>query len=670
MIRIISCLMLMTGFVCFLSSAQADRDDLESRQQQLLLTLKQVSPAVVAVTDGRGFGTGVVVTGDGIVLTASHVVESHIRQKRPRPRHLKVVFPDGVAASCELLGCNRYCDAAVLKIVNSPATGEEFPHVPMGRSSEVKRGDWCFALGHPGGRREDRPAVVRFGRTLSVSDQTIVSDNAIVLGDSGGPLFDLHGRVIGIHSMITQIIVENRHVAIDVWHRDWGRLLSGDSWGTLRLSDEELASSGFLGVGLRWKDYQAEVSRIIRNSPAAHAGFRPGDKLLKVDGRTFADRLGLSSLLARLPENEKVAVTVRRRGKQKTIPLVTGTHPNSDPDSEKISPEELEFAREFQRQIGFQRRVGSNEKRTLAALRDYSTITRETSGSVVRFTDNGRQIAFGIVMSRDGEILTKASELSRATDPVCLLPNGSERAFQRIGADIAWDLMLVKVEAAGMRPLEWTDELPSTGRLLISPDSHGRPLLPGVVSIPPLELPTASQGFLGVQLDRNYGGSGAQVVRLLEGGAAVRDGIEVSDVILSINGDDVSGLSDVINRIRGCAPNQQISIRVLRNNLVQTVAVTLTPRFVSDDQDALLPFYSGSDSAGKFASIHNSGFPQVIQHDTDLFPHQCGGPLLDISGKAVGMNIARAARIISYAIPADAVNTVYQSLRAEKLAVH
>ena len=55
----------------------------------------------------------------------------------------------------------------------------------MGRSSDVQRGDWCFAMGHPGGRREDRPAVLRFGRALSVSDQTIVSDNAIVLGETG-----------------------------------------------------------------------------------------------------------------------------------------------------------------------------------------------------------------------------------------------------------------------------------------------------------------------------------------------------------------------------------------------------------------------------------------------------------------------------------------------------
>jgi serine protease Do len=161
-----------------------------------------------------------------------------------------------------------------------------------------------------------------------------------------------------------------------------------------------------------------------------------------------------------------------------------------------------------------------------------------------------------------------------------------------------------------------------------------------------------------------------RVADLLEGGAAQRDGIESGDVIMSINGKSVSSTLDTIHRIKNFAPNQQINIRVLRGELIRKIAVTLTPRFVSDGQDALLKQYTTKDLAGQYASIHNSGFPQVIQHDTDLFPHQCGGPVLDISGRAVGMNIARAARIISYAIPADAVREVYASLREHKLAAH
>ena len=687
MMRMTSCLSLPATILWMTLCAQAADVVLEARQEQLTEMLGNVSPAVVAVTDGRGFGTGVVVTGDGIVLTASHVVENPHRSLRRRSERLEVLFPDGSTVQCKLLGRNRYCDAAVLKILEKPK-GDEFSHVEMGHSSEVERGDWCFALGHPGGRRDGRPAVLRFGRTLSVSDETIVSDNAIVLGDSGGPLFDLQGRLIGIHSMISRVIVENRHVAIDVWRRDWDRLLKGDTWGQLRVSDDEIAASGFVGLGLHWHNYNAEVTRIISNSPASRAGFRPGDELLRVkgrtfaEGRTFADRLGLSSLLARLSNNEEVDITVRRRGELKTLTITTGTRSDTDADFSNRTEEEArvadevqeEFNLEFREQIGFQRRVGSNEKRSPSVLRDYADAARKTNGSVVQFIAKGKPVAFGIVMSESGDILTKASEISRAEDSVCILPNGSQRSFRRIGTDISWDLMLVKVNVTDLTPIQWENKRPSTGRLLISPDSDGRPILPGVVSIPPLTLTTSSQGFLGVRLDPdgNVRRSGARVSSLVEGGAAARDGIVAGDVILSVDGKAVRGVSDTMARIKSITPNQLVKIQVSRRSdsgeTIRTIAVTLTPRFVSDPQDALLSHYRDQRSMGRFASVHNSGFPEVIQHDTDLFPHQCGGPVLDIHGKAVGMNIARAARIISYAIPADAVQRVYQSLQARGLA--
>lgn len=95
---------------------------------------------------------------------------------------------------------------------------------------------------------------------------------------------------------------------------------------------------------------------------------------------------------------------------------------------------------------------------------------------------------------------------------------------------------------------------------------------------------------------------------------------------------------------------------------MRTIDIVLTPQFVSPAGDVMLDRYR-KDNLGKFASVHNSGFPEALQHDTDLFPHQCGGPVFDISGKAIGLNIARAARITSYAIPAKAVLRVFEELK-------
>ncbi|MFN9968368.1 MAG: hypothetical protein ACK58T_00590, partial [Phycisphaerae bacterium] len=65
----------------------------------------------------------------------------------------------------------------------------------------------------------------------------------------------------------------------------------------------------------------------------------------------------------------------------------------------------------------------------------------------------------------------------------------------------------------------------------------------------------------------------------------------------------------------------------------------------------------------QFASIHSGGYPEVLQHEADVFPNQVGGPLLSLSGRAVGLNIARSDRVVSYAIPADSVLRVFRKLR-------
>ena len=650
----------LTGWTS--GNAFADLSTLESRQKQLTESLKKVTPALVSVQDGFGAGSGVVVSADGVVLTASHVVETRFRGSM----RLSVVFPDGSRYRASLLGMNRSTDAAMLKITEPFRDGKDFPFVELGESSTLNRGDWCFALGHPGGFRDDRPAPVRLGRILSVGHRTVVSDCAIVLGDSGGPLFDLSGKLIGIHSMITEVIVENRHVAIDAFRRDGDRMEKNEIWGRLNARDDDMVETEFFGVGLRWRNFTPEVIWVLRNSPAEKAGLRDGDILLKVAQQSFADALGLSALLADVAEDQKVEVEFDRRGRERTVSLVTGRKPSDEElasrKNQGISVQDREHYRELQNQLTALRNVGPFEKRSSEELARFDTVVEPNSKSVVELREFGETLSMGTVMSSDGYIMTKASELEDALDPECILSNGKRYKVREVSIDRVLDLALLKIEANGLTPVKWsTEEPPAAGRIVITTDARGTPLLPGVISVGNRSL--TSKGFLGIVLRERTDRRGIEVKEVLPGGAAKRYGILEGDVILAIDGKSVQRSETMINIVSSTPAGKAISVRLERERVVRTIDVELTAKYVAEDNEVMLSRYRDTENLGKYASVHNSGFPEAMQHDTDLFPDQCGGPLFDLSGKAVGLNIARAARIASYALPAHIVVKAFEDMK-------
>src|ERR1700758_5044418 len=101
----------------------------------------------------------------------------------------------------------------------------------MGKSTSLTKGQWVVSIGHPGGFRPNRTPVVRLGRVLEANANLIVTDCTLVGGDSGGPLFDLDGKVIGIHSRISSGLAFNFHVPVDTYRTTWDRLVKGDVWG-------------------------------------------------------------------------------------------------------------------------------------------------------------------------------------------------------------------------------------------------------------------------------------------------------------------------------------------------------------------------------------------------------------------------------------------------------
>ncbi len=198
-----------------------DVDDLRAIEQHVHAVLEKVMPAVVALQVGKGQGSGVIVSADGLVLTAGHVSQA------PGSPAL-VALADGRKLKAKSLGHDGGRDAGMVKILD----GGPFPFVELGDSSSQKPGQWCIAVGHPGGYRVNRGAVVRVGRILINAPIRIQTDCALVGGDSGGPLFDLDGKLIGIHSSIgDRQITENLHVPVDTYRTDWDRLVKGENFG-------------------------------------------------------------------------------------------------------------------------------------------------------------------------------------------------------------------------------------------------------------------------------------------------------------------------------------------------------------------------------------------------------------------------------------------------------
>ena len=194
-------------------------DELREVQGQLRTILDSVLAATVGVQIGSTRGSGVVISEDGYVLTAGHVVGWPGQQA-------DFHFADGRVARGRTLGVFRIADAGLMKIEDEGP----WPTVEQGRSGDVAVGDWCVAIGHPFGYQDDRPPVVRFGRVLRSTDTIVQTDCALVAGDSGGPLFDLQGRVIGINSRIGDAATMNFHVPIDVFTTHWDRLAAGEVW--------------------------------------------------------------------------------------------------------------------------------------------------------------------------------------------------------------------------------------------------------------------------------------------------------------------------------------------------------------------------------------------------------------------------------------------------------
>ena len=265
----------------------------------------------VSIKIGQAQGCGVIIDGGGKVLTAAHVA---MRPNKPAT----VILANGRRLKAMTLGLNKNVDAGMLQISPGQNEGAEWPHATLGNSSKLARGMWCIATGHPSGFDQARGVVTRVGRIARVNRSALRTDCALIGGDSGGPLFDLSGNLIAIHSRIGNDVEENLHIPIDNYSNSWDRLAAGDSWGTL---------PGFrpvLGVQGNSRVEEAVIDVVRPSSAANKAGIQEGDIIKEFGDRKITDFQSLKAAVAETMPGENVRVRGQRDGRIVFFRVVIG----------------------------------------------------------------------------------------------------------------------------------------------------------------------------------------------------------------------------------------------------------------------------------------------------------------------------------------------------------
>jgi serine protease Do len=293
--------------------APENLDDLLAIQQQVKEVLKKVIPCTVGLQVGGAAGSGVIIDKEGHVLTAGHVSGTP-------DKSVNIILPDGKRLKGKSLGRNQGVDSGLVRITDKGP----WPYLEMGKSADLKPGQWCIAVGHPGGFRPGRTPVVRLGRIQQIRGMFIRTDCALVGGDSGGPLFDLEGRVIGIHSRIGGSLQANMHVPVDSYRSEWDRLVKAEEFGGFF----DLANIPYMGIQGDRESKEARITGITPGSPAEKAGLKIDDIITLFDGKKIGGYDDLAPQIRRRKIGDKVALHVLRGKETVKLELVLGKRKN------------------------------------------------------------------------------------------------------------------------------------------------------------------------------------------------------------------------------------------------------------------------------------------------------------------------------------------------------
>jgi len=430
--------------------------------QSLQKHLRKLTPKLVAATvaispkDSPGSGSGVIIDASGLVLTAAHVI------MKPGMR-FNVLLADGRTVDGVSLGLNTDTDAGMLRI----ETPGPFPFRPAITEKTYEIGDLVIATGQPGGPFLGRPPVVRLGRInrdgiASGMEDPIQSTCTVISGDSGGPLYDLLGRVIGIHSNIGMPWSANHHVPLPCFRKEWQDMLDSkegsvtdrpnlvdDPFKSTRQNalellaehpDETQASAlsqprlrpphvyadivdrhaeeapknqrPHLGLRLDLRQTACVVSQIAAGSPAAKAGLQVGDRITACGESSTPTVYDFSQQLHRA-EPGTLLLGVERGTNSLTLSVETGQRPRR-----RLLQHPYAGLLQSMLSDGPATPLGS---KLIKAQKAFLSGEADHEAHQIEVLDKGERIAFATFVSTNGYMVTKHS----------VIKNGSPSATAR-----------------------------------------------------------------------------------------------------------------------------------------------------------------------------------------------------------------------------------------------
>ena len=397
--------------------------------------------------EGQSLGSGFIMSADGYVVTNNHVVSP---TGRGTVEEITVTMPDGTEYPAELIGADASSDLAVLKIERD----EPFPFVNFGDSSQARVGDWVVAIGNPfglGGTVTSGivSAVYRNTGSGGAYDRYLQTDASINRGNSGGPLFDMQGNVIGINNAILSPSGGSVGIGFAIPAETAAPIVA-----QLRRGEE--IERGYLGVqiqpvtddlaaSLGIRENRGEFVQGVQPGEAAErAGIEAGDIVLSVNGQEVTPDQTLSFLVANIEPGTSIPVELIRNGERRRLNVTVGRRPSEeelrqsqmfDPDAEGMDEQEPETGSEI-----LLERLGIQAISLTPQIARQLGIGADTQGVVVGGVNpNADAARKGL---RRGDVIVSAN-YQAVTSPEAL-----ERAVEAARSD-GRDAVLLRVQRRG-----------------------------------------------------------------------------------------------------------------------------------------------------------------------------------------------------------------------------